>query len=39
VFLATANGAGAPPLFAALALGPIGSLFGALTHHASGRAR
>jgi DASS family divalent anion:Na+ symporter len=36
VFLATSIGAGAPPLFAALALGFIGNLFGALTHYASG---
>jgi DASS family divalent anion:Na+ symporter len=36
VFLATSIAAGAPPLFAALALGYIGNLFGALTHYASG---
>lgn len=38
VFLATAIAAGAPPIFAALALGFIGNLFGALTHYASGPA-
>jgi len=36
VFLGTAIAAGAPPLFAALALGFIGNLFGGLTHYASG---
>jgi DASS family divalent anion:Na+ symporter len=36
VFLTTSIAAGAPPLFAALALGYIGNLFGALTHDASG---
>lgn len=36
VFLATSISAGAPPLFAALALGFIGNLFGGLTHYASG---
>lgn len=36
VFLTTSIAAGAPPLFAALALGYIGNLFGALTHYASG---
>ncbi len=36
VFLSTSVAAGAPPLFAALVLGYIGSLFGALTHYASG---
>lgn len=38
VFLTTAIATGAPPLFAALALGYIGNLFGALTHYASGPA-
>lgn len=36
VFLGTSVAAGAPPLFAALALGFIGNLFGGLTHYASG---
>lgn len=36
VFLATSVAAGAPPMFAALALGFIGNLFGGLTHYASG---
>lgn len=36
VFLATSVAAGAPPVFAALALGFIGNLFGGLTHYASG---
>lgn len=36
VFLSTSVAAGAPPLFAALALGYIGNLFGALTHYSSG---
>lgn len=36
VFLSTAIAAGAPPMFAALALGFLGNLFGALTHYASG---
>jgi DASS family divalent anion:Na+ symporter len=36
VFLSTSIAAGAPPLFAALALGFIGNLFGGLTHYASG---
>lgn len=38
VFLATAVGAGAPPLLAALAFGFIGNLIGGLTHYASGPA-
>lgn len=38
VFLATSVAAGAPPIFAALALGYIGNLFGALTHYSSGPA-
>ena len=38
VFLTTAIATGAPPLFAALALGYIGNLFGALTHYSSGPA-
>ena len=36
VFLGTSIAAGAPPMFAALALGFIGNLFGGLTHYASG---
>ncbi|MET0461187.1 MAG: SLC13 family permease, partial [Ilumatobacteraceae bacterium] len=36
VFLSTSIAAGAPPIFAALALGFIGNLFGGLTHYASG---
>lgn len=36
VFLGAAVAAGAPPLIAALVLGFIGNLFGALTHFASG---
>lgn len=36
VFLGTSVAAGAPPLFAALALGFVGNLFGGLTHYASG---
>lgn len=36
VFLSTSIAAGAPPMFAALALGFIGNLFGGLTHYASG---
>lgn len=36
VFLAAAVAAGAPPMFAALVLGFIGNLFGALSHYASG---
>ncbi|MEO5899327.1 MAG: DASS family sodium-coupled anion symporter, partial [Ilumatobacteraceae bacterium] len=36
VFLGTSIAAGAPPVFAALALGFIGNLFGGLTHYASG---
>lgn len=38
VFLGAALGTGAPPMFAALTLGYIGNLFGALTHYASGPA-
>jgi DASS family divalent anion:Na+ symporter len=38
VFLSTAIATGAPPVFAALALGYIGNLFGGLTHYASGPA-
>ena len=36
VFLGAAIAAGTPPMFAALALGFIGNLFGAITHYASG---
>ena len=36
VFLGAAITAGAPPMFAALALGYIGNLFGAISHYASG---
>lgn len=36
VFLGAAISAGAPPIFAALALGFIGNLFGAISHYASG---
>lgn len=38
VFLGAAIGAGTPPMVAALSLGYIGNLFGALTHYASGPA-
>lgn len=38
VFLGAAITAGAPPLFAALVLGFIGNLFGAINHYASGPA-
>ncbi|MCP3424469.1 anion permease [Rothia sp. AR01] len=38
VFLGAAIATGAPPLFAALALGFIGNLIGGLTHYASGPA-
>lgn len=36
VFLGAAIAAGAPPVFAALILGFIGNLFGAISHYASG---
>ncbi|MDJ0338970.1 DASS family sodium-coupled anion symporter [Cryobacterium sp. PH31-O1] len=38
IFLGAAIAAGAPPMFAALTLGFIGNLFGAITHYASGPA-
>lgn len=38
VFLGAAVATGAPPVFAALAFGFIGSLFGGLTHYSSGPA-
>ena len=38
IFLGAAIAAGAPPLMAALVLGFIGNLFGAITHYASGPA-
>lgn len=38
VFLGAAIGAGAPPLFAALAFGFIGNLIGGISHYASGPA-
>ena len=38
VFLGAAIGTGAPPLFAALVFGFIGSLFGGLAHYSSGPA-
>ncbi|SEN77983.1 DASS family sodium-coupled anion symporter [Cryobacterium luteum] len=38
IFLGAAIASGAPPMFAALTLGFIGNLFGAITHYASGPA-